>query len=750
MLRTAAFVASMAPWLLQAPPADLRQDHCHWVIPQLRSYAPAPGAASVEIAAVHGRVHIEGAVATTVLEIDLKNPSATPLEARLLIPVPDGAVVRGFGMAGSRIGAGAELLPRDVARATYDDIVRRERDPGLLELVGARWVRSSLFPIPAHGTLRAAMEYESLLQIDGARSDYELPRAEALRSSVPWSLDVTIRNDEPLAAIYSPSHAITLEETVPPGSAPASRAARTEARVRVRESSLRQPGSFRLSLLKAKDSLGATLFAYPDASIGGGYFLLIAGAPKAGAPRQREVTLVLDRSGSMAGEKMEQAKRAALQVLEGMQYCERYHLLTYSSSVERFDGAAREKSPGSMREASEFIEKIQAGGGTALDDALSTALQLPASGGMVPLVFFVTDGLPTVGTRSELQIREHAEKLNHAGRRIYTFGVGMDVNVPLLDAIAAGSRGRAAYVLPGEELELAMARVLRTLNGPVLLEPKLRTLDAAGSPVEGVLWDLAPAALPDLFEGEPLVVAGRYRGAGPLRFELSGQVGGSAKSYQFEFPLEKATAKNAFVPRICATRRIAFLTDQIRQAGATGDPLSSGAHRELIEEIVKLSLQWGILTEYTSFLAREGSDLSSLGALAAACRDELKNRAVDQRWGASAVAQGSNYNQRIMQSCANPTNEYVADTLKTVETVTVQQCGDVSLFRRGDRWVDSRLLSRAANPARVLSFGSREHAEVVEKLSREGRQAAAALDGDVLVEVAGETVLMRNPVRVTR
>src|SRR5262249_31461209 len=281
-----------------------------------------------------------------------------------------------------------------------------------------------------------------------------------------------------------------------------------------------EPGPFRLSFLRERADVSASLFAYPDPKIGGGYFLLLAGLPPHSAKPEtgglkREVTLVIDRSGSMRGEKLTQVREAALQVLGGLDDGEAFNIILYNEGVEPFSPGPVRKSRGTIKDATEFLEGMTARGGTNIHDALLEALRQPAADGALPIVLFMTDGLATVGQTSESAIRELALKGNPHGRRIFTFGVGVDVNTPLLEKIAYESRATTTFVLPAEDVEVKVSAVFERLKGPVLADPKL-SIGESTTPRRA--RELIPTRLPDLFHGDQIVLLGQYVGEEPLEF----------------------------------------------------------------------------------------------------------------------------------------------------------------------------------------------------------------------------------------
>jgi Ca-activated chloride channel family protein len=727
--------------------AQLASHHslpAHVVVPQARSYTFS-GSPALEITGVTVGVVIREYVATTMMEIRLRNPASVRQQAELLVPVPDGAAVRGFSFQGPGAEPSARLLPRDEGRTTYDRIVAQARDPALLEFAGFNLVRSSVFPVEPGGTQAIRLTYEHLTKTSGDRADYVLPRSESIEYVVPWKIAVKISSTAPIAAVYSPTHSLRTVRQQP-----------RELAVEVSGPAGIEPGPFRLSYLRERGDVAASLFAYPDPKVGGGYFLLLAGlpahAPKGDSPGlRREVTLVIDRSGSMRGEKLAQVREAALQVLAGLDDGEAFNVLLYNESVEPYSDHPVRKSRATMKAATEFLEAMTARGGTNIHDALLEALRQPPAAGALPIVLFMTDGLPTIGQTSEAAIRELARVGNPHQRRIFTFGVGVDVNTPLLEKVAYESRATATFILPSEDVEVKVADVFKRLRGPILADPTLSVIDPDG---RKRTREAIPARIPDVFEAEQIVVLGQYVGHEPIEFSLRGNYRGTPRVFRFRLPLDQASTRNGFVPRLWASRKIGLLVDAIREQGGGAGIVSqqakatpSAANRELIDEIVRLSTEFGILTEYTAFLAREGTDFSQKDKVLSEAEGFFRNRAIQIRSGLGSVNQDLNNQYQKSMACVNPRNEFFDAAMNKVATTTVQQVCDLAFYKRGDRWVDSRLIagpSDARGP-RVINFGSEEFRELAARLVREGRQASIALRGDILMQVDGQPVLIKAP-----
>ncbi|OGT95634.1 MAG: hypothetical protein A2083_00065, partial [Gemmatimonadetes bacterium GWC2_71_9] len=230
----------------------------------------------------------------------------------------------------------------------------------------------------------------------------------------------------------------------------------------------------------------------------------------------------------------------------------------------------------------------QADGGTNIAGALDAALSATVAEERLPLVLFLTDGLPSVGEQAPERIAQNAGA--RIGRsRIFTFGVGHDVNTYLLDRLAQEGRGTAEYVAPEANVEAAVGALLNKIRHPALANLRIEH-----APVE--LVQTYPSRLPDVFFGEELVIFGRYHGTGGGEIVVSGQRGGRTERFTARAVFPASARENEFIPRLWASRRIGELTRQIRIEGAS---------QNLVQEVRDLGLRYGILTEYTSYLVQE-------------------------------------------------------------------------------------------------------------------------------------------------
>lgn len=703
------------------------------VLPRPR---PPLAESSVRLAGIEAAIRIDERRATTTLILTLQNQTPRLQESEVMLPIPADATLGTFEIEGAGGKLPARLMPRDEARRIYDEIVRRLIDPGLLEFAGTGLLRSSVFPVPPNGKARAIISYEEILPEADGRIEYALPRSESADASVPWQIDLQWKPGAGGLALYCPSHPTDIHTEA-------------DGTMRMAVHGNVQPGAFRVSALRRGTAGTAALsvVAYPPKDGEDGYFLMIVAPPETSqAPAlKREVTLVLDHSGSMAGGKIDQVRAAALQVVEGLEDGESFNLISYNEGVQALFDAPRIKDATTITTARAALAGLRPSGGTNIHDALQRAIAQPATAGRLPVVLFLTDGLPTVGETFEKNIREGIARANSGKRRIFSFGVGLDVNTPLLARLADDSRATSVFVLPKEDVELKVVSLFRRLAGPVVVEPVLDVRHPDGSMAAGRTGDVVPNILPDLFAGDARVILGRYRGDGPLDMVVRGRSVGGEVQTKLTFAPATATVANAHIPRLWATRRIGVLTDALRDLGSqsgSGKQLPSPQDpraRELVDEIIKLSLQHGVLSEYTAFLARDGAPFDPRPA--EIHRQALRNfqdRAMNTRSGAGAVNQESNSTSAKASSVMNRDNSYLDQDLRLTTAGGVQQVGDKAFFESNGTWTDSRLADNPARPELVeIRIGTPDFDKLVDSLVAAHRQAVLSLPGNIIFNHEG-------------
>lgn len=587
-----AALAGLAVLLAAAP--GLRADG--FIIPNPR---PGQDIPPLSVKYHHVKVEIVNQVARTSVDQVFVNHFGQDIEGTYIFPVPEGASVSEFAMYIGNERVQGEILDSREARRVYEDIVRRMRDPGLLEYMGRNLFRARVFPIPAKGEKRVQISYTEVLKSDGGLVKYLYPLNTERFSRDPLddvSISVRVESEVPIVNVYSPSHKVSVRKDGP-----------GRALVGYEEKRVRPDKDFLVYYSLSKDDVGLSFmnWAGPD----GGYFMLLASPRYAAAGEKavnKSIVLVLDSSGSMSGAKIRQAKEAARFILNHLGPRDEFSLVDFDDGVTAFSEALVPATAENVVRALKFVDGIEDSGGTNINDALIQALSRMRGGERPNYVLFLTDGLPTVGTTETADILKHVQEANSSRSRVFVFGVGNDVNTELLDRISSDHRGTSVYIGETEDLEAAISSFYEKISSPLLSD---LTVSFGGIETSQVY----PRALPDLFKGSQLVLVGRYRGRGPVSVVLTGKSGREEKRFALA---GRAIAKGDsfnFLPRLWATRRIGYLLEEIRL---------QGSNQELADEIRRLGLKYGIVTPYTSFLVTE-REAQVLDAAAPAAREAI-------------------------------------------------------------------------------------------------------------------------------
>jgi Ca-activated chloride channel family protein len=533
-------------------------------------------------------VRVNDRVARVEVEEWFRNAGGVVAEGDYIYPLAGEAVFSDFSLVQGEEELKGETMDASRARAIYEEIVRRRRDPALIEMAGHGLVRARVFPIAPGETRSVRLRYTQVLARAGdalrfryvagaARPAAGRPAPTPLGAeSSPLSFTLVADSAARFAEPFSPTHRLQVTRD------------RDRLTVRPTES---LAGSFDVFFPLAGPGVGIALATH-RVSGEDGYFMLTLspGAVKA-APEPRDVAVVVDVSGSMSGEKMEQAREALRQLLGTLNAKDRFRLVAFSNRVEAHRPDWSDATRLSLDDARAWVDRLEASGGTNIAGALDEALRTPAGAGRLHLVIFITDGQPTVGETDADRIAARVEAAR-GGARLFTFGVGHDLHTYLLERMAAAGRGTLDFVEPGRSVEEAVGSLAGRIRHPVLVD-----LRFAGAPVR--LKDVQPSRLPDLYAGQDLVVFGRYEAAGGAtkgELSIAGTRAGAPERFaaQVEFPAH--TASGDYIPGLWAARKVGELTRTIRLEGATPERVSA---------IRDLALRYGLLTEYTSYLVQE-------------------------------------------------------------------------------------------------------------------------------------------------
>jgi Ca-activated chloride channel family protein len=672
----------------------------------------------------HVTVTIEDQVATTHVDQVFVNEARFEVEGTYLFPLPEEAAISDFAMWVDGQKLEGQVLKRDEARRIYEDIVRQRRDPALLEYVGRDAFQASIFPIPPGGERRVEIEYSQVLPMDNGLVEYIYPLNTEKFSARPLEevvVNVTVHSNEPLKAIYSPSHDVDIE-----------RRGDHNATVGYEEYNIRPDRDFVLYYTVSPEDVGVNLLSYKPAGSSDGFFLLLA-APKVEVEAQqviaKDVILVLDISGSMRGEKIGQAKEALNFVLDNLNDEDRFSIIAFSTSTRPY---ARDLVSAAERgEARDFVHRLEAGGSTDINRALLEALSM-ADKERPTILIFLTDGLPTVGEMDVDRIVGNVGDAAPENVRIFPFGVGYDVNTTLLDTIAQNHRGASGYVRPEEAIDEKVSAFYAKVSTPLLAN---LAVDFGRTDVT----DVYPYPLPDLFAGTQLVVVGRYHDGGDTALTLQGEVNGKAQKFEYDSVSFHRDGGDEFIARLWATRKIGYLLQQIRLHGEDD---------ELVNEIVDLSVRYGIITPYTSFLVEETEQ-----ALREEGRADIVEKVVVQATASPLPASGAQAVERsageqALSGAGAPAAPYLPPGMSGAvtdeygnEVIPVQYVGDKTFVLNSGVWTDTTFDPDKMAPVPV-SFGSDDYFALVAAHPDWGRYLA--LGDHVIVLLDGTAYEVRE------
>ncbi|MCB0115600.1 MAG: VWA domain-containing protein, partial [Caldilineaceae bacterium] len=537
--------------LVLTPLSALAQEPPHPPIPIEPPIRLIRQAVDVQLHSVEAT--IEGNVAAVHVTQRFFNPSPQQLEGTFVFPLPADAAIGDFQMTVDGQVLEGKLYSADEARAIYEQIVRSLRDPALLEYVGQGLFQASVFPIPAGATRTVELTYRQVLSLEDGLYRFAVPLGSGPNYPAPQTMavGVTLRDQPGLRTVYSPSHNVSVQ-----------RQGDDRAVVGFETNDAAEMRDFVLYFGTDESAIGVNLLSYRPTGEDG-FFLLLA-APSVDVTQQeviaRDVVLVFDVSGSMEGEKIEQARRAARYVVEHLNPDDQFNLIAFSTGTDAWAATLQPADAGNRAEALAWIDDLLANGSTDINRALLDALgQIEMSSrisavdvsGRPAYVLFLTDGLPTQGEQVPARIVRNAEDNAPQQRslRLFTFGVGYDVNTDLLDEVSRVLGGRSSYVRPGEAIDEAVGDFYASISTPVLSNVSI-TVDGAQ------IKDSYPYPLPDLFAGDQLVWAGRYTGGGEVTVTLRGDVNGEAHTFVYDDLSLAEFGGESAVARLWATRKI--------------------------------------------------------------------------------------------------------------------------------------------------------------------------------------------------
>ncbi len=684
--------------------------------PLPRPVPPARSPFPLEVKYHHVSVRIKDQTATTRIEQAFLNPTDQHLEGLYLFPLPEGASIRNFSLEVDGKMVSAELLEADKAREIYQDIVRRLKDPALLEYAGQQTFKMRIFPIEPGKEKRITVSYIETLRSEANLITYRYPLNTEKFSARPIdqvSLKIELQTSQKTKTIFSPSHQVEIK-----------RKNDYQATVGFEARQIKPDKDLILSFGLENDLIGLNLLTHRMPGEDG--FFLLTASPGLEADQKnvlpKDIIFVVDTSGSMAGKKLEQLKKALIFCLDNLNDDDRFNIIRFSTEVETIWPVLQVASQSNITKAKQMVEEFKAIGGTNLEGALLQACQQQQENQRPCIIIFLTDGRPTIGETQPGKILEKLKQTNTQNLRIFTFGIGHDVNTYLLDRITELTRAERVYVYPEEDLEIKISAFYEKVKSPVLTDIQINF-----EPVK--VFSVHPVQLPDLFRGCQLLVLGRFQGQGKAVVTLSGRVEKGRREFKKEFVFPEENKDNDFLPVLWAAQRIGYLLDQIRL---------HGEEKELKEEVVSLARKYGIVTPYTSYLivedektkmeARTITREEAVMATQPGIDKNLERKMIDAYQSLNqATGSGSVRASREVQTLKKATSfadvfqgkeqlAYVDNEGKTKNLVQqVKYVQGRAFYLVDDTWVDPFLQSVKNIPTRKIKFASAEYFQLMEK-----------------------------------
>ena len=670
------------------------------IIPEPRPDFPHPE--YLEVRYHHVDITIDNQFTETHIDQVFHNPNYWDIEGTYIFPLLPGASIQKFSMYVDGEELPGEVLDADEARGIYEDLVRRLVDPGLLEYVDRNTFKARVYPIEGHSDKRVIMDYSEVISCENGVCEYVYPLdIERFSSSNMDTVIIrtVIKSNVAIKNVYSPSHKIEVR-----------RVSDYEVEVSYEAENVKPDTDFKLIYTISEDDIGVNLITHKDGDTG--YFLLML-APKFEVDEsdviEKDVVFVLDKSGSMSGEKIEQAKEALKFCLNSLNAGDRFGIVTFSTGVTAYKDSLETVSGSSITDALDYVDEIDALGGTDIHGALLEALDMLPSDSRPKIMIFMTDGEPTVGVTDINKIIEDTTNDNTKGASIFVFGVGYDVNTHLLDKLSMQNHGVSEYVVEDESIEVKVSRFYEKVDNPVLSDI---SVGFSGVRAE----ERYPKELPDVFKGTQIQVFGQYSGSGQADVSIRGEISGVPNVLRYSLYFPSSRRSNDFLPRLWATRKIGYLLDEIRLEGEDD---------ELIEEIIELSKKYGIATPYTSFLILEDEPTD-------VWRNELREALAPQA-GFDAVTASRDIGSYKGANAAGPAEETLYDA--EGKAISIQQVGKKTFIEKDGFMTDTGYEEQGTL---MLKYGSDAYFEAL--AANPGLGQYFAVGKNVIVCIGGTCI----------
>jgi len=452
-------------------------------------------------------------------------------------------------------------------------------------------------PIHGDSTLMVELVYVELLEYKLGKVNYNYPNDyDIIADSIDRSIDLQklqfrLLSDRTITDIKLLSH--TADSITNTG---------TGANIFYSIAGQKANQDYSVQYMLSQEELG--LYSYstflPDTMIpdpyGNGFFLFVAEPDPSENQKviDKVFTLIIDRSGSMSGDKIVQARNAAIFITQNLNLGDKFNIIDFASDITSFRGEHVDFTAANESAALDYINNLLATGSTNISGAFGKAIPQfsAASSNTANIIIFFTDGQQTAGITDTDQLIEYVDNLavqNEAKISIFTFGIGSSTNERLLTTLAANNNGLADF-LGSDELEEKITEFYLLIRNPVLINTSILA-------EPGLLAEIYPRRLPNLYKGQQMILAGRYDEAVPFQLTLGGEAFGDPVSYAYEPVLsDSIIPQYAFIPKIWAKQKIADLLTEYYQLNPSTTEADS-----IKSVIIDISLDYRVISPFTSF-----------------------------------------------------------------------------------------------------------------------------------------------------
>ena len=542
------------------------------------------GRQHLELTSVDVAVQIDERIARTRTDQIFTNHAEWEVEGIYEFTLPDGAIITDLVLWIGDKRIQGEVLEKEEARRTYDDIVGRRIDPALIEQVTPNQFRLSIFPFPAQGSRRVEFEYMQLLESHSGRLDYSFPLAP--ETDQPLQMELFV-----LRAQVRSQHAFEVTTSGLPRLTEIDQPDAHRANIFFGDEQIKPREDFTLTIRQTDDRPKPSVLSFaPQANDDLGYYALwLPPLPELtqGDPLPRSLTFVIDISSSMQQGKLQAVKGALAAAIDALDAADLFNIVVFTHRADSFAAAPVPADPDNKKAATAFINQQDALGVSNFEAGLGRAMQQAFPANRVNHVIFLTDGLPTLG---EVELEPLSELIGEwsAGQaRLFTIGVGRDVDQGFLSGLAEDHRGEAYFLSEEGDIEAALQDLFESFTFPILLLDEL-----SFDQVE--IHDVHPRGLETLAAGRELFQVGRYRGGGTFTLSLIGHVGEEGVSVDFPLEFTQSDVSGSLIPRLWAYQKIQALEEQIARFGE---------QQELLDDILALGLEYRLVTRRTSLFA---------------------------------------------------------------------------------------------------------------------------------------------------